>query len=530
LSIRGIQALVAAGLAWTLAAHADPYRTPLHANAASLDSLTFSGLVIRIPGDNEIAVEGGRLRVQFLESLRKNGYPALGAESLVFNEDKSNQARFVLGGTVNELKCRALNKGEKRCELGVSWELLDRKDDEVTYRVQARYAAAGRDSTTLADRLLWGTFYSLLSRPKFSAALKKHEPSASARPAFVKARYRGCARAAAPMPASADAMMQAAVVVRTQDELGSGAVISPDGLVLTAAHVIAGANQLWVQQRGGPKIQAEVIRSDNADDVALLRTQSGTDYPCIALRQTPVTVGDDVFAIGSPLGEELSFTLTRGVVSGLRNIGGEPFVQTDASINRGNSGGPLLDADGRLIGIVSWKVAGPDVQGLAFGVPVSAALKGLALEPSDATDPGLEQASQPTPVAKLAPVDDAADPMPSLVPPPPPRVPERPKAPRTRTARGLLVAGWITAGAGAAGVATTYFLYQNNQSSLTQTGFDRLRVGNNVGWAAFIVGAGLVLTGELLPRQKVESQKRSGIGPSLSATIGLGSVTLEARY
>lgn len=439
--------------------------------------------MVRIPGDNEIGVEGGHLRVQFLEALRKNGYPALGAESLVFNQDKSQQARFVLGGNANELKCRALGANRRRCELGVGWELLGHKDDHVAYRLQTRHAATGTDPKALADQLVWGTFYSLLSGPKFMAALEEHKAAAPARPAFAKARFRRCTRKPAPMPASAESMMQATVVIRMDSELGSGSLVSPDGFVLTAAHVVADVDHASIQQRGRPKIKASVIRVDPTDDVALLKTTTGSDYPCIALRDTLAAIGSDVFAIGSPLGEDLSFSLTRGVVSGLQQIDGVAFVQTDASINRGNSGGPLIDSDGRLIGVVSWKLAGSDVEGLAFGVPVFAALGGLGLEPADASDPALDQPRRQQPVAKPHRVDDTADPVPSLVPPPPrPKVSEKPRGPKTRTARTFSIACWISAGAGAAGIGTTYLIYKTGERSVTQNGFDRARIANDVSW------------------------------------------------
>ncbi len=527
---RGVLAAIAIGtacLARGASASADAYRKPLQASADKLESLTFSRLVIRIPGNNEIGVEGGHLRVQFLEALRKNGYPALGAESLVFDEDKSNKARFVLGGTANELACRTLSTRERRCELGVGWELLDRENDRVVYRTETRHATTGTDPKLMADQLLWGAFYSLLARPKLMAALKKGPDSTTARPSFAKATMRRCAREAAPMPASAETIMQATVVIQAGDALGSGSLVSPDGFILTAAHVVADADKVTFQQKGGPKIEATIVRVDASDDVALLKAKLGSDYPCIALRDTPLAIGNDVFAIGSPLGQELSFSLTRGVVSGLRKIDGKSFVQTDASINRGNSGGPLLDADARLMAVVSWKLAGSGVEGLAFGVPVTTAMDGLAVVPGDASDAALDRPQTPEPVAKPPPVEDAADPVPSLVLPPPPPAVEKPKGPKTRTARALSTAGWITAGAGAVGVGVSYAIYEQSKSSLTQGDFDRDRIANDFSWAAVVIGTGLIVTSELLPRQPVKARKAK---PHVSAGVGPGSVAIRVVY
>ena len=87
--------------------------------------------------------------------------------------------------------------------------------------------------------------------------------------------------------------------------------------------------------------------------------------------------GTDLFAVGHPLGEGLSFSVSRGIVSGFREMDGVRFIQTDASLNPGNSGGPLLDMNGHLVAIVVWKAVGADLEGLGFGVPIQDALSAV---------------------------------------------------------------------------------------------------------------------------------------------------------
>ena len=99
---------------------------------------------------------------------------------------------------------------------------------------------------------------------------------------------------------------------------------------------------------------------------------------CLNLASGPVNVGDDLYAIGAPGSEELAFSVSKGIVSGLRELDGQGFIQTDASINEGNSGGPLLNQSGEAVGIVSWKIVIPGFEGLGFGVPTSLATKKLA--------------------------------------------------------------------------------------------------------------------------------------------------------
>ncbi|HKN47597.1 MAG TPA: trypsin-like peptidase domain-containing protein [Candidatus Polarisedimenticolia bacterium] len=159
--------------------------------------------------------------------------------------------------------------------------------------------------------------------------------------------------------------------------LGSGTLISSDGQVLTAAHLVQAANEIAVDLLGGETIGARVISSDPAADVALLQLtkppKSGT--PIAPLGDSDaVEVGDQVFIVGAPRG--IGHTLTVGHISARRKPGmtvGGPslaeFFQTDAAINKGNSGGPMFNMDGELIGIVSYIVSqSGGSEGLGFVV------------------------------------------------------------------------------------------------------------------------------------------------------------------
>jgi serine protease Do len=114
-------------------------------------------------------------------------------------------------------------------------------------------------------------------------------------------------------------------------------------------------------------------KTDAQFDLALLRV-SGYSGPFLTLSETDdAAVGTDVIAVGSPLG--LEGTVTRGIISARRNIAGVPVVQIDAAINHGNSGGPLLTEDGRVVGVNSWKLRPDKAESLGFAVAASAARK-----------------------------------------------------------------------------------------------------------------------------------------------------------
>ncbi|MCX7894336.1 MAG: trypsin-like peptidase domain-containing protein [Thermoanaerobaculum sp.] len=155
--------------------------------------------------------------------------------------------------------------------------------------------------------------------------------------------------------------------------LGSGVVISPDGLIVTNEHVIAGAAEISVRFLSGRQEQAEVVGSDADSDLALLRVNAkGLPFLPVA-EQDDLMIGETVLAIGNPLG--LENTVTVGVLSARDRTVSSPrtnrvytdFLQTDASINPGNSGGALVDLDGRLIGINTAIVG--EAQGIGFAIP-----------------------------------------------------------------------------------------------------------------------------------------------------------------
>ncbi len=164
---------------------------------------------------------------------------------------------------------------------------------------------------------------------------------------------------------------------REQDGLGSGVIVSKDGYVLTNNHVIDGADDISVILPGGRKYEAELIGTDAGTDVAVLKID-GENLPALPFGNSAVLeVGEWVVAIGSPFG--LSQTVTRGIVSAkdrsnqLGTVRYADFIQTDAPINRGNSGGALINIRGELIGINTAIVTGGNFLqgnvGVGFAIP-----------------------------------------------------------------------------------------------------------------------------------------------------------------
>ena len=158
--------------------------------------------------------------------------------------------------------------------------------------------------------------------------------------------------------------------------LGSGFVISSDGYVVTNNHVVDHADEVKIAFQNGDKFDATVIGTDPKTDLALLKIKSDKTFPHVDFTKTEAKVGDYVMAVGNPFG--LGGTVTSGIVSARgRDIGSGPyddFIQVDASINKGNSGGPTFNMSGEVVGINTaiFSPSGGSV-GIGFAIPASTA-------------------------------------------------------------------------------------------------------------------------------------------------------------
>lgn len=159
---------------------------------------------------------------------------------------------------------------------------------------------------------------------------------------------------------------------REQNSLGSGFIISEDGEVLTNFHVIAGADEVFVNLHSGEKLKADILGYDEKLDIALLKIHGTQSFPVVNLGDSDgAAIGDWVLAVGNPFG--LGQTVTAGIISAKgRVLGAGPyddFIQTDASINPGNSGGPLFNMNGDVVGINTAIIASG--QGIGFAIPIN---------------------------------------------------------------------------------------------------------------------------------------------------------------
>ena len=162
------------------------------------------------------------------------------------------------------------------------------------------------------------------------------------------------------------------VQIITPTGSGSGFVVSYDGRIVTNAHVVERATSVTVRFVDGESYIAEVLGRDEVLDLAVVKVKSGLPFTPIALGHADsVRPGDAVVALGFPLGDELGhdFTVTTGVVSSKRTYGSVEHIQTNAQIYPGNSGGPLVNSDGQVIGVNTWVRS--DYESIGFAVSIS---------------------------------------------------------------------------------------------------------------------------------------------------------------
>jgi len=199
-----------------------------------------------------------------------------------------------------------------------------------------------------------------------------------------------------PLNMLVDELGEAVVLIRTPIGLGSGFLIHPDGYIVTNDHVVAGERQISVTQFKGSRTELVKRNYDNVKivatggnlDLALLKIEGeGFKFPFVILGDSPnLKQGERVFAIGSPLGLERS--VSEGIVS-LRNriISDRLHIQTTAEISPGNSGGPLFNYKGEVVGVNNMKVVAQGAEGLGFSIPVDSLKTFLINRDAYAFDP-----------------------------------------------------------------------------------------------------------------------------------------------
>ena len=162
--------------------------------------------------------------------------------------------------------------------------------------------------------------------------------------------------------------IKSVAIIKVDEGHGSGFVVSADGYMVTAYHVVAGTKKIEVVFADGTKADAELVRKNEEADLALIKVAKNDLKPLQISNSNDPEMGVDVWAIGAPKSVELGQSVSKGVLSSLRKANNVTYLQTDVSINSGNSGGPLIGKDGVVIGVVTSKLSGIGTEGIGFAV------------------------------------------------------------------------------------------------------------------------------------------------------------------
>jgi len=326
------------------------------------------------------------------DELSRTGYKAIGATDSLFDDPQEWQAEFLLGGSIKHIAwnvCHMFANSSGEASVEIEWQVFERRTRSVVLTATTGGTAKVGQTTGGGDKAFYGAFTAalrnFLAEPRF-ASLMSTTPSAGTRPDTSPLSLQ-VVGLSGDVPASAaliDYARNAVVTIPVGTGHGSGFVVSRVGLALTNAHVVGtGDGSVRLQLADGRSVTGRVLRVDRETDVALIQLDAG-DYPAAPIGSSQsLKVGDAVFAIGTPLNERFSRTVTKGVVSAFRTDGGRRLIQSDVSVHPGSSGGPLLDDRGRVVGLaLAGVMAGGRIGvGLNTFVPIEEAWKALGATP-----------------------------------------------------------------------------------------------------------------------------------------------------
>jgi len=322
----------------------------------------------------------------YLERATALGYPKFQNSGSAFGDKTGNDPDFKIGFTLlgwNFETCSGGGGVRGSATLKLRIELYSAQAQKVVYsrEVEGKYKTDTSIKGLDFDKAYFvDAMNQFFADPAFVEVFKSGGEAAATAADRKLTAIPSAPKFVGGVSKNAKSLLSAVVTIDSGHGTGSGFYISRDGYLLTNMHVVGGAKYVKVKLAEGHSLVGEVIKIDSARDVALVKTDSSPAI-VIPIRGASPQVGEEVFAIGSPLGESLSGTVTRGVVSALREVEHNNFVQSDAAINPGNSGGPLIDGSGSVVAIADMKARGAD--GIALFIPIAEALDKLDLKLAD---------------------------------------------------------------------------------------------------------------------------------------------------
>jgi len=361
------------------------------------------------------------LRWHFHDLLRELGYRSPGEIKTSFDAEEESGSDLSIIAIITELEvseCIA-SEGMASSRMGslhrarevrtrvknaslmtVEWQVRDNLQRQVVYETTTTGSFRDRhfiertdDLPGTMERAFREAARGLLSERAFAALLEPGDGAslagAQATPANGKvslAIEEGRCNGRGPtFQARFEALKESTATIRTPSGHGSGFLVSEDAFVLTNEHVVGTSRKVLVLM-DGEEYEGRVVVADKVRDVALVELAERPPGVPLSVCRDRTGVGDVVYVVGTPLDEKLSLTVTRGIISQHRTMDGQAFYQTDAVINKGNSGGPVFNGQGHVIGMAVAGVFAKDGAGMGINylIPIDEALVALIEEtPAD---------------------------------------------------------------------------------------------------------------------------------------------------
>jgi len=315
--------------------------------------------------------------------LSNAGY-SVPSYSKLFGEKDNYNIRFLLGGSITNSALQSFgslagNYTEDFIE--VEWELFDKELNKSIFKSKTQgYSKLDGVTIEAPSFALRNCVRNLLAESSFVEALQKQKSNSTQPSLTMKVSYYNTNNNYDESKNNLDKYLDAIFAVKTENGHGSGFIINPDGYAITNNHVIENRNFFDAIFADGKTIRVNVIATFPDKDIALLKL-TGSNYSYLPLaNKDEIKVGEDVFAVGTPIALGLSQSVSKGIISGVRETGKIHLIQTDASVNPGNSGGPLILKNGKVVGVVSMKLSAIGIEGLGFAISADEIISTFNLE------------------------------------------------------------------------------------------------------------------------------------------------------
>ncbi|MDX1711385.1 MAG: trypsin-like peptidase domain-containing protein [Rhodovibrionaceae bacterium] len=332
----------------------------------------------------------------FFEEMDAAGFNVVGDPSELFADRDEVAPDYLIGAEVEEIKMdicdhvhwwteRHIDQQSGKASLSVSWQIFSPLRDKVVYQTVTQGFAQTEEPQHDGEILLlteaFADAIASLANDRELIAWLQGSPAYELTPKHTDTMTVPLVPIGTqPIEERIEDIRQSVVTITDGLGHGSGFFISPRHVV-TNHHVVRGRDRVRISTVTGAEHLAEVIRTHPERDVALLVVENRGFRP-LAIREKPLSIAEEVYAVGTPLDASLGATVTKGIVSALRaNRFGLPDIQADVDIQPGNSGGPLLDKHGNVVGISYAGVqnAGTSI-GVNFFVPIGDGLDHLGVE------------------------------------------------------------------------------------------------------------------------------------------------------